>query len=248
MAEGLEQQERLRRTLASDISHELRTPLANIRGYLEALQEGVVAPSPGVLGSLHEEAMLLNRLVDDLQDLSLAEAGQLRLETRPVLLAPLVEAAITALTPRAAEKGIALRAALPDDLPPALADPERIGQVLRNLLANALTHTPAGGTVTTTARAAEDRSFLEVTVADSGSGIPAEHLPHVFDRFYRADPSRTRATGGAGLGLAIVRQLVVAHGGEVGAESEPGSGARFRFTLPVAGAGDGSDVVGGSGL
>lgn len=245
MAEGLEQQERLRRTLASDISHELRTPLANIRGYLEALQEGVVAPSPGVLGSLHEEAMLLNRLVDDLQDLSLAEAGQLRLEMRPIPLAPLVDAAVTALAPRAAEKGITLSVAVPDKLPPVMADPERIGQVLRNLLVNALTHTPEGGTITTSAALAEDPTYLAVTVADTGPGIPEDHLPHVFDRFYRADPSRTRATGGAGLGLAIVRQLVVAHGGTVGVESEPGAGARFTFTLPVAGLADEAGAKGG---
>jgi signal transduction histidine kinase len=233
MADGLQRQERLRRTLVSDVSHELRTPLANIRGYLEALQEGVVAPTPAVLGSLVDEALLLSRLVDDLQDLSLAEAGHLTLHPAPLDVPAVVDGALQALAPRAAERDVALAAELADDLPAVAADAGRIGQVLRNLLANALTHTPAGGTVTVRAGPAA-AGGLQLSVTDTGPGIPAEHLPQVFERFYRADPSRARATGGAGLGLAIVRQLVEAHGGQVRAESPPGQGARFVVVLPPA--------------
>jgi len=231
MADGLAHFEELRRQLMTDVAHELRTPLTNIRGYLEALQDGVVEPERHVIDSLHEEAMLLNHLVDDLQDLSLAEAGQLRLERRPVALTNLVDLAIGAFTSRAEAKGIALRIDLPQDLPLVDVDPQRIGQVLRNLLDNGLTHTSPGGEIAVAAHITEE--WAEVSVRDTGTGIAAQDLPYVFERFYRADKSRSRATGGAGLGLAIARQLVEAHGGRIEVKSEVGQGTQFTFTLPT---------------
>jgi signal transduction histidine kinase len=231
MADGLARLEEVRRNMVTDVAHELRTPLTNIRGYLQALRDGVVAPEGHVIDSLHEEAMLLNHLVDDLQELSLAEAGRLRLERQPVAPADVVDRAVEALRPRAEAEGVALQVDLPEGLPLVDVDPQRIGQVLRNLLDNGLTHTPSGGEISVNARA-RDR-WVEINVQDTGAGIAAEDLPYVFERFYRADRSRSRATGGAGLGLAIAKQLVEAHGGEIEVESEIGRGTRFTFTLPA---------------
>jgi signal transduction histidine kinase len=231
MADGLSRQEQLRRNIVSDVAHELRTPLSNIRGYLEAIQDGLTTPSPELINSLHEEAMLLNRLVDDLQDLALAEAGQLQLRPVPVNLETIILGALTALQPRMKEKAIHLTTDLAPQLPNLEVDPERIGQVLRNLLANAITYTPEGGSITL--RAAPCPKGVEVWVQDNGIGIAQEHLKNVFERFYRADESRSRATGGAGLGLAIVRQLVQAHGGEINIESVLGAGTTVKFTLPM---------------
>jgi len=239
MADGLARLEQLRRNMVTDVAHELRTPLTNIRGYLEALQDGVVEPERHVIDSLHEEAMLLHHLVDDLQDLSLAEAGQLRLERQPVALADVVDRAIGAMHPRAEAEGVALRVDLPEDLPLVDIDPWRVGQVLRNLLDNGLTHTRPGGEISVTARATypepsrRSGQWIEVSVRDTGAGIAAEDLPYVFERFYRADKSRSRATGGAGLGLSIVKKLVEAHGGRIRVESTEGEGSVFTFTLPL---------------
>jgi signal transduction histidine kinase len=229
MADAVGRSEAARRGLVADVAHELRTPLTNLRCHLEAVQDGLQSPDAATLASLHEETVLLARLVDDLQELSLAEAGQLALHPVELDVAAVVEAAVEAMRPAAEAKGVALRA----DVPPcrAHADETRTAQVLRNLLSNAITHTAAGGSVTVSAAASTD--VVAVEVADTGDGIPAEHLPHVFDRFHRVDPSRARATGGAGLGLAIVRQLVEAQGGTVSVRSEPGRGAAFRFTLPA---------------
>jgi signal transduction histidine kinase len=240
MADGLARFEVLRRQLVSDVAHELRTPLTNIRGYLQAVREGLVEPEDHVIDSLYEEAMLLKHLVDDLQDLSLAEAGQLRLERQAVALCDVVDRAVGPFGSRAEAEGIALKIDLPEDLPLVDVDPRRIGQVLRNLLDNGLTHTPAGGKVGVAVRVLRpepgqrDDGWIEVTVQDTGSGISVEDLPYVFERFYRADRSRSRATGGAGLGLAIARQLVEAHGGRIAVESTLGQGTHFTFTLPVA--------------
>jgi len=231
MADGLARLEELRRNMVTDVAHELRTPLSNIRGYLEALQDGVVEPKPEVIDSLHEEAMLLNRLVDDLRELTLAEAGQLKLERRPVAPADLVDRALEAARAQAEAKGIALQADLPEDLPLVDVDSQRIGQVLGNLLSNALTHTPSGGKVVIAARAKQLK--VEVSVSDTGEGIPPERLPYIFERFYRADRSRSRATGGTGLGLSIAKQLVEAHGGRISVKSQVGQGTTFAFTLPV---------------
>jgi len=232
MADGLARLEELRRQLVADVAHELRTPLTNVRGYLEALRDGVVEPERRVIDSLHEEAMLLSHLVDDLQDLSLAEAGQLRLERQPVALADVVDWAVGAFASRAAAGGVALQVHVPEDLPLVDVDRRRLDQVLRNLLENGLTHTPPDGKIRVAAHTAG--AWIEVSVRDTGAGIAPQDLPHVFERFYRADKSRSRATGGAGLGLAIARQLIEAHGGRIGVESKIGHGTQFTFTLPVA--------------
>ena len=230
MADSLARTEQLRRTMVTDVAHELRTPLTNLRGYLEALRDGVTPASPSIVDSLYEEAMLLNQLVDDLQDLTLAEAGRLRLWREPVEAYTLLVTAAQAMQPRAHQQGVEL-VVLPANAS-VQADPQRIGQVLRNLLANALMHTPASGTIELRAEPTLDGVRFEVR--DTGCGIAPEHLPNVFERFYRADGSRARATGGAGIGLAVVKQLVEAHGGSVSVSSELGKGSVFGFELDYA--------------
>lgn len=232
MADSLARQEQLRRNMVSDVAHELRTPLTNLRGYLEAARDGLLTPDGALVDNLYEETMLLNRLVADLQELAMADAGQLTLVRQPVFMAKIVEQSVAMFRPQANAKRLTLLVDLPPDLPPADADPERIGQVLRNLLDNAIAHTPRDGEVAVIARKINQE--VMVSVHDTGTGIAPEHLPHIFDRFYRVDKSRARHTGGAGLGLAIVKQLVEAHGGTVTVESEPGRGSTFTFTLPVA--------------
>lgn len=230
MAQTLGRNEELRRNMVTDIAHELRTPLTNIRGYLEAIQDGVLEPDRPTIDMLHDEAILLNRLIQDLQELALAEAGALNFETHPLEIQSVVEQTLSASQPIANEKQVKLRADLPSDLPVVFADQRRVAQILKNLVNNALTHTPAKGEIRVTADIYPNE--IEVSVVDSGEGIDSDHLPYLFERFYRADPSRSRATGGAGLGLAIVKQLVEAQGGRVKVESVKGSGATFSFTLP----------------
>ena len=232
MAGSLAQQEQLRRNMVTDVAHELRTPLTNLRGYLEAARDGLLTPDDALVCNLYEETMLLSRLVSDLQELAQAEAGQLKLLRQSAPLAGIVEQAVTILRPQANAKGIVLTVDLPPDLPLVDVDPERVGQVLRNLLNNAVAHTPQGGEITVAAQTSG--AEVSVSVHDTGTGIAPEHLPFVFDRFYRADKSRARQTGGSGLGLAIVKQLVIAHGGTITATSAPGQGSTFTFTLPVA--------------
>jgi len=232
MAESLEHSVQMQRNLVSDVAHELRTPLTNIRGYLEALQDQVLEPDATVIASLHEETMLLSRLVTDLQDLTLAEAGQLRLQSTPIALEDLITKAVNGLSLEAEGKALFLYVNVPTDLPLVEADPQRVGQILRNLLGNAIKHTPAEGEITINVRALQRE--VEVHIQDTGVGIAAEHLPNIFKRFYRADPSRARATGGTGLGLAIVEQLVHAHKGRVAVKSQVGEGTCFTFTLPIA--------------
>ena len=232
MAEGLTRLEQLRQNMVTDVAHELRTPLSNVSGYLEALRDGVVKPTPETIASVYEEAMLLNRLVDDLQELALAEAGQLKLVCQPVNIQQVINKAVQSLRTQALEKEINLITDLQDNLPLVNADVERMGQVLRNLLKNAIINTPVGGEIRIQARASDSK--VEVSVQDNGMGISAEHLPYVFERFYRVDQSRARETGGAGLGLAIVKQLVEAQGGQVGIDSQVDHGTRIAFTSPIA--------------
>jgi signal transduction histidine kinase len=232
MADVLVRTEELRRNLVSDVAHELRTPLASIRCQLEAIQDGLTEPNQGAINSLHEEALQLNRLVEDLQELALADAGQFSLSLDDVSVTEQIEQVVRSLRPLAREHGVTIEIREPEDLPLLTADPGRLKQILRNLLQNAIAHTPAGGRVTISARV--DQSWIELQVEDSGSGIAAEHLPHIFERFFRADESRSRATGGSGLGLAIVKQLVDLHGGKIWAESQPGQGTTIRLTLPLA--------------
>jgi signal transduction histidine kinase len=230
MAEAISTNEVLRRHMVTDVAHELRTPLTNIRGYLEAIQDGLIAPDRPTIDSIYEEALLLNHLIEDLQVLSLAEAGQLRYHKESLMLRDVVEQTVRMIQPSANAKEITIRVEM-SSLPPVYADQNRIGQVLRNLLNNAVVHTPEQGHITVRVEARSDQ--VEVSVADTGEGIKAEHMPYIFERFYRADPSRSRATGGAGIGLSIVRRLVEGHSGHITVESEPGRGANFTFTLPV---------------
>jgi signal transduction histidine kinase len=233
MASDLERAEQMKRNMVADVAHELRTPLSNIRGYLEAVRDGVKKPDTDTIHSLEEETSLLSRLVNDLQELSLAEAGQLTLVRQEEDVAGLVKQVVAVVEGHVSVKGLSLTIELPDKLPAVNIDSHRIGQVLRNLLENAIAHTGAGGTITVAARQCE--GCVEVSVSDTGEGIPPEDLPNIFERFYRVDKSRTRATGGSGLGLTIAKRLIEAHGSSIEAHSEPGRGSTFTFTLPVYG-------------
>ena len=231
MASDLERAEQLRRNLVADVAHELRTPLSNVRGYLEAVRDGVIEPDVATIRSLDEEATLLSRLVDDLQELSLAEAGELNLICQAEDIASLIKQTVATVQSEMATREISLSLDLPHKLPPVNIDRHRIGQMLRNLLENAIAHTGKGGTITVSA--AQQGGWVVVSVVDSGEGIPAEDLPNIFERFYRVDKSRSRATGGSGLGLTIAKRLVQAHGGIIEAQSEVGKGSRFSFTIPI---------------
>jgi len=232
MAADLEHAEQLRRNLVADVAHELRTPLSNIQGYLEAIRDRVMKPNAATIQSLNEETALLSRLVDELQELSLAEAGELKLVYQAEDIVNVVKQAVTSWHPQVAAKGILLSLDLPDNLPLVNIDRQRVNEVLHNLLENAVAHTHKGGTINVAAMAQND--WVEVCVSDTGEGIPVEDLPNIFERFYRVDRSRARATGGSGLGLTIAKRLVEAHGGQITVQSELGKGSSFSFTLPIA--------------
>ena len=231
MAASLEKAEELRRNLVADVAHELRTPLSVLQGNLSGLLDGVFPLEMTEVARLYDETRLLSRLVDDLRELAQAEAGQLHLDLHSINVADVVRSTVEAFSAVAAEQQVMLTGDTPSDLSPARADPERLAQVLRNLLANALRHTPPGGAIN--ASASSRPGWIEVSVSDTGEGIAEEDLPHVFDRFWRGDKSRARETGGSGLGLAIARRLIEAQGGQIGAESELGKGSRFWLRLPV---------------
>ena len=233
MAQGLEEAERQRRNLTADVAHELRTPLSNIQGYLEAIRDGLVEPTPETIDTIHGQAVHLSRLVEDLRLLAQVEAGALQLYPVPVDLRELLNSCVEAVRFRAESEGISVGLDVGDSLPETEIDPTRISQVVGNLLDNAINHTPEGGSVTVACRPLN--GSIEIAVSDTGSGISHEDLPRLFDRFYRTDPSRDRATGGAGLGLTIARRLVEAHGGTIEAWSEPGQGSRFTMVLPIVG-------------
>ena len=232
MAADLEHAEQLRRNLVADVAHELRTPLSNIQGYLEAIRDRVMKPNAATIRSLNEEVALLSRLVNELQELSLAEAGELKLVYQAEDITKLIKQAVTPLQPKLAAKEISLSFDLPDNLPLVNIDWQRVNQVLHNLLENAVAYTHKGGTINVAA--AKQGDWVEVSVSDTGEGIPAEDLPNIFERFYRVDKSRARVTGGSGLGLTIAKRLVEAHGGTITVQSKPGKGSRFSFTLPIA--------------
>jgi signal transduction histidine kinase len=232
MAADLERAEQLRRHLVADVAHELRTPLSNIQGYLEAIHDRVMKPNAATIRSLNEETALLSRLVDELQELSLAEAGKLKLVYQAEDIANLVKRAVTSWQHKVAAKEISLSLDLPDNPPLVNIDRQRVNQVLHNLLENAVAHTHKGGTINVAV--AKQGDWVEISVSDTGEGIPAEDLPNIFERFYRVDRSRARATGGSGLGLTIAKRLVEAHGGQITVQSELGKGSRFSFTLPIA--------------
>jgi two-component system sensor histidine kinase BaeS len=232
MADSVETSEQQRKMLVSDVAHELRNPLANVRGYLEAAQDSVVRMDDTLIDSLLEETMLLQHLIDDLQDLALADAGRLHIHPEPADAVALAEHVVAAHRALAENAGVTLD--LSGDLYTAVCvDQVRIRQVLGNLVANAIRYTPRGGQVSVVVRQDPDRSALLIEVNDSGRGISGEDLPHLFDRFYRADMSRSRATGGSGLGLSIARHLVEAHGGSISVASALGTGSHFTIELPM---------------
>lgn len=231
MAATLEQTETMRRDLIANVAHELRTPLSSIKGYMEGLIDGVLPAEPDTYQLVYREADRLQRLVNDLQELSRVEAGAFQLERRSVSLAALAGQTADRLRPQFEEKAVNLHLNVPDNLPPVAADEDRLSQVLVNLVGNALQYTPAGGSVTISAAA--DNRRVELSVSDTGLGIAPEHLPYLFTRFYRVDKSRSRAGGGSGIGLTIAKHLVEAHGGEIRATSPGvGQGSTFGFWLP----------------
>jgi two-component system sensor histidine kinase BaeS len=233
MAAAIQATEATRRRLLADVAHELRTPLATLDAYLEALADGVRTPSQETWDVLAGQTARLRRLVDDIALVSRAEERRLPLHRVPVTPNDLVTAAVTAARPGYDAAGVHLATRLADGLPRLPADPDRMAQVFAGLLANALRHTPPGGTVTAATETAGQA--VRIAITDTGEGIAPEHLPHVFERSYRADTARDRAHGGSGLGLAIARALVIAHGGTLTAASDgPGTGASFTVTPPAA--------------
>jgi two-component system, OmpR family, sensor histidine kinase BaeS len=240
MAQSLEKAEGQRRRMMADIAHELRTPLSVIQANLEGMLDGVLPLDAGQVIALHEETLLLNRLVSDLRLLSLAEAGELALERQETDLGDLLHRVVERLGGQARQKGIVLEAEISDNLPKVWIDPGRITQVLDNLISNSLRYTPKDGRITIRSGIVQNHpGLVEVSVTDTGSGIEPEALPYIFDRFYRADGSRTRSSGGSGLGLAIVKQLVEAQGGGVEAfspvfqaDGDRGYGTKIQITLP----------------
>lgn len=236
MAESLTAADQQRRQLTADVAHELRTPLSIIKGRLEGIQDGVYQPNPEQVTGLLAETALLERLIEDLRLLALSDAGQLPLYPEPIDPADLLYDIAESFEPEANERGVSIEVQADDDLPLFLADPQRIAQVAGNLLSNALRHTPAGGTVTLSVAAdqsAHTAPALSFAVRDTGAGIAPEDLPHIFDRFWRANRARTRSSGGAGLGLAIVRRIVEAHGGTIAATSVLDQGTTITWTLPI---------------
>lgn len=233
MAAALEEGERRRGEFISDVSHELHTPLSTLQGYAEGLLDGVVEPDEDAWGLMYAETERMRRLVDDLRQLSRVETGRLALHPAPVRPQDPVRRATESMRPLFMDKDVDLACELPEHLPPVLADEDRVVQILTNLLSNALRHTDGGGSVTVDVGARAGAAVFRVR--DTGVGIPPEHLPRVFERFYRVEKSRSREGGGSGVGLAICRALVEAMGGSIRAESAgPGRGSTFVFSLPAA--------------
>jgi len=234
MASKLEHTEAMRRDLIGNVAHELRTPLTTIQGSMEGLMDGVLTADAQTYQRIYLETNRLQRLVNDLQELSRVEAGAVELNLALHNIADLVEATLSRMGRQFEEKGVILETVVPADLALVSVDEDRIGQVLLNLLGNALQYTPAGGKVQIRVR--QEINEVLISISDTGVGIPVEHLPNIFTRFYRVDSSRSRAGGGSGIGLTIAKHLTEAHGGRVWAES-PGAdqGSTFTFTLPIAG-------------
>ncbi|MCL1466059.1 sensor histidine kinase [Argonema galeatum] len=231
MASSLEGVEQRRRELIGDLTHELRTPLTVVRGYLEELADGRISPSPEIYQQLAKETKRLERLVNDLQELSKAEAGYLPINLQPVNLRPLLQSLVQKFADQLLEEGPVLRLECPPQLPFVLADIDRVEQVLVNLLGNAVRYTSEGSI---TIRAWTESGKFWIGVIDTGQGIGVEDLPHVFERFFRADRSRARHSGGTGIGLAISRRLIELQGGHIEVESQLGKGSTFRFCLTLA--------------
>ncbi len=233
MADKLQHIEAMRRQLIGDVAHELRTPLTAIKGSMEGLIDGVLPANEETFSGIYREADRLQRLVNDLQELSRVEAGAYVLNPQPVTISSLIETTVSRLRRQFADKGVALKTDISPELPMVMADVDRIDQVLLNLIGNALQYTPSGGKVAISAL--RQKNEIHISVSDTGIGIPPDHLPHLFTRFYRVDKSRSRAVGGSGIGLTIAKHLVEAHGGRIWAHSQgAGKGSTFTFTLPIA--------------
>ena len=233
MAEGMERAETHRRSLAADVAHELRSPLSNMQGTIEAMRDGLMDRGDSSLDMLHEQTLHLSHLVDDLGLLAMAEAGDLRLDIRPDSLEDAARRSVEAFRARAEVKGVGLTIESAENLPLVLIDRQRTQQIIGNLLDNAIRHTPGGGRVGVQIYEPGPET-VGVAVEDMGGGIAPDDLPLIFERFHRIDPSRARATGGAGLGLTIAKRLVEAQGGTIRVDSEMGKGSRFAVELPVA--------------
>lgn len=234
MAATLERAEHLRRALIEDVAHELRTPLTSLRGYTEALADGVVQPTPDMLRTVHEEIQRLTRLIEELDQLARGEPGERALAMTEVDLAAIVRRTLDLQSPELARREVEVRLEGADALPALWADPDAIGQVVTNLVQNAERYTDAGGWITVRLRS--EGGQLRCAIENTGSEIPADELSLIWERLHRVDRSRARASGGAGIGLAIVRQIVEAHGGKVGASSGEGR-TEVWFSIPVAAAG-----------
>ncbi len=231
MASELEAEETRRRRLTADIAHELRTPLTNIRGYLEAVKDGVVEPDADTIDTLHNETLHLSTLVEDLRLLAIADAGALKLEMYPDRVETIVENVVQASKPRSLDAGVELVSDITDGLPLVKIDRTRMIQVMQNLIENAIQHSPPDSQVAVRVEQSEESGNVQISVSDQGDGISEADIGHVFDQFYRVDTSRTRSTGGAGLGLTIVKRLVEAHGGSISVTSEIGDGSTFVVEL-----------------
>lgn len=233
MAEKLEKTEELRRELIGDVTHELRTPLSAIKGSIEGLLDGVLQADVDTFQQIYRETDRLQRLVNDLQELSRVEAGAYELDLQPQAISNLIQATHDRIGRQFEEKDVRLTVKIPSNLPQVKVDDDRIGQVLLNLVGNALQYTPPGGEVILQAQ--QEGGQIILSIIDTGIGIPKEHLPHIFSRFYRVDKSRARVSGGSGIGLTIAKHIIEAHAGRIWAES-PGRdfGSTFSFTLPVS--------------
>jgi signal transduction histidine kinase len=234
MAATLQDTERRRRELLSDLAHELRTPIATVDSFLEGIEDDVIPAGPDTWRTMRQQTGRLRRLVDDIDNVSRAAERRIELRAEPLDIRDVADEAVHAASAACVEKGVRLRHQRAATPARAVADPDRLREILDNLLGNALRHTPRGGTVTVST--ATVRDGVEVAVRDTGEGIAGEHLPHVFERFYRVDPARSRSTGGTGIGLTIARALAQAHGGDLRAASDgAGSGATFTLHLPPPG-------------
>ncbi|MFC2046257.1 sensor histidine kinase [Chloroflexota bacterium] len=240
MTAALQEAETLRQNMVADVAHELRTPLSVLQGNLWAILNDAYPLEKAEISHLYDETRLLSRLVEDLRELALADAGELYLELQLIDLAQVIRHTVDNLALAAEVQEVSLSTQIPEDLAPVQADADRVAQVLRNLLVNALRHTPSGGLVTVSA--SQKTGAMEVALVDTGEGIAPDDLPHVFERFWRADPARGRSeagaderwAGGTGLGLSVAQSLVKAQGGRIWVESTVGEGTIFRFTLPLA--------------